>query len=445
MNKKFFIRLSIYAGALVVLAAITLAVIWSFLGAYELSRPERAMDQFFATTDEEYWITQFTSHLNPNLSQFESKENYFSILYEKFFKDAIFSYTPSSQYTDDEPKYTVRSNGTTIATVALKQNPNEKVGFGLKAWYVDTIYAVDFMAGNEETVVITVPATSKVTLNGIELDKSYITDSNVAYNNLSQFEMTDGYQAPHRVTYTIPGLYMQPEVVVEDAQLVISNGLVFDYCHEDMGSYDVSITIPAGSTILIGGITIGTDLLEGGTIYPGFKELGNILSNLPVSQTLNMEGFVLPPVIEVKDFNGNTLTPDENGVYALTESKTLKDACEDIVKTFANDYISFTTNLTNEPYSAYNKLAKNLYTGSNFQNRLKQSVADMEWVYNVKNTIHDISAFDFVEYADGVGSCSLHISVTSKTNYESREIDNTYTLALIKVNGVWKIASMEKQ
>ena len=445
MSKKFLKRLGIYAGVLVVLAAIVLTVLWQFLTSYELSRPERAMDQFFATTNQEYWITQFSSILNPNLSEFETEEDYFDTLYEKFFKGATFSYTPSSQYTDESPKYTVRSNGTTIATVCLKEDPNGKVGFGLNSWFVEAIYAVDFMSGSEETVVVTAPSTSKVTLNGIELDEKYITNANVSYDNLNQFEMTEGYDAPYRVTYTVPGLYMQPDVVVADAQLIISDGLVFDYCHQNMGAYDVAITVPANSTVTVGGVTVDADMFTAGNAYAGFKDLGSILSKIPATQTLNLGGFTLVPVIEVKDFKGNILTADENGVYAPAESEELKNKCESMILTFANDYISFTTNLTNAPYTAYATLEKNLYIGSNFQSRIKQSVADMEWVYNVRNTIHDISAFNFVEYSDGVATCSLHIAVTSTTNYESREIDNTYTLALIKVKGTWKIASMEKQ
>ena len=181
MSKKFLKRLGIYAGVLVVLAAIVLTVLWQFLTSYELSRPERAMDQFFATTNQEYWITQFSSILNPNLSEFETEEDYFDTLYEKFFKGATFSYTPSSQYTDESPKYTVRSNGTTIATVCLKEDPNGKVGFGLNSWFVEAIYAVDFMSGSEETVVVTAPSTSKVTFPGAGISVMATSEANIAY------------------------------------------------------------------------------------------------------------------------------------------------------------------------------------------------------------------------------------------------------------------------
>lgn len=445
MNKKFFKGLGFYTGILVALALLVLGILWQFLNSYELARPERVMDRFFSSTDQEYWITQFSNALDPGLTEFESEEDYFGALYDNFFDGATFTYAPSAQYSDETPTYTVRSNGTAIATITLKEDPKGKVGFGMKMWQVESIYAIDFMSGNDETVVITVPSTSRVTLNGIELGDKYISNTNVAYDNLGDFEQMDGYDKPHRVTYTVPGLYLQPKVVVEDAQLVISDGLVFDYCHQDMGGHNVSITVPSGSTVTIGGLKVSQDRFTEGKVLPGFGELGSILSSLPRTYSLQMDGFTFAPNVEVRDFNGNLLTPDADGIYLPATSQELQDACQGMVETFAQNYIEFTTNFIGDPYASYAKLAKNLYTGSSFQSRLSQSVADMSWVYNVRNEIHDISVTDFVELSDGVGSCSLHMALTSTTNYEKREIDDTYTVTLVLKGGVWKIASMTKQ
>lgn len=444
MNKKFFKGLGIYTAILTVLAVIALIIIWQVLVSYEMSRPEKVMDNFFESSSQDFWMEKFKNSLDPELSPFETEEDYFNALYNNFFVDAEFTYAPSSEYSEQIPSYTVRSNGTAIVTISLKPNPEDKLGFGMTGWTIDSIEAVNFMLEKSETVIITAPSTSTVTLNGITIGEDYISNANVPYDSLSDFELQDDYDTPYRVTYTVSGLYLQPQVVVEDAQLIISDGLTFDYCHENMGSYDVSITIPAGATAYVGGIAISQDLLTSGKTYPAFKNLGFTLTNEPCDLHLLLEDFVLAPAVKVLDYNGNPLSA-ESGVYISIESSDLKASCQTMVESFAENYINFATNISGNPTNAYYTMSPVLYPGSNLQIRLRESIYEMEWVYNVTNTIHEISAYDFIQYGENVAHCTLHIALTSRTNYENREIDDTYSLALVKDGGTWKIASMVKQ
>lgn len=442
MNKKFFKWLGIYALAGFALILLVLGILWQWLCSYELSRPEAAMAEFFAGADQEYWIDQFRDTLDTDLTRFESEDDYFQTLYNRFFKGCNFTYTPSTAYTKDSPTYTVRSNGVAIATVTLSPDEKGKVGFGMKKWTVDQVTAVNFMDKEKENVTIIAPSGSKVTLNGIVLDQSYITDSDMQYDNLSDFEKREGYDAPHRVKYTVPGLYMQPTVAVEDAELVISDGLNFEYCHADMGSHRVDITVPSGSTVSIGGLEVDADSFVKGKTLEGFAGLGSFVSVLPHTLSLNLEGFLVAPTVEVRDWQGNVLTPDENGLYPLQESASLEEQASAMVHEFGQDYIDFCTNIKGDTYYEYMQLHANLLKGTSLQTRLSQASADLVWVYGISNELHDLTASDFVQYGENVASCTLHLALTSVTNYENREIDETYTIGLVKSNGTWKVASM---
>ncbi len=442
MNKRFFKWLGIYAMAGFALILLVLGILWQWLCSYELSRPEVAMADFFAEADQEYWLDQFRDTLDTDLTQFETEDDYFQTLYTRFFRGCVFTYTPSTSYTKDSPVYTVRSNGVAIATVTLTHAENGKVGFGMNKWTVDQVTAVDFMDKEKENVTIIAPSTSKVTLNGIALDDSYITDPNLQYDNLSLFEMMEGYDAPHRVKYTIPGIYMQPTVVVENAEMVISDGLNYEYRHTDMGSHPVDITVPSGSIVTIGGIEVDADSFAKGETLEGFAGLGSFVSTLPHNLSLNLEGFLVAPTVEVRDWQGNALTPDEDGLYSLQESASLEDQASAMVQDFAQDYIDFCTNIKGDMDYAYQQLYANLLKGTSLQTRLSQASVDLVWVYGVSNELHELTVSDFVQYGEDVASCTMHFALTSVTNYENREIDETYTIGLIKSNGTWKVASM---
>lgn len=442
MNKRFFKWLGIYAMAGFALILLVLGILWQWLYSYELSRPEVAMADFFAQADQEYWLNQFRDTLDTDLTQFETEDDYFETLYTRFFQGCSFTYTPSASYTKDSPAYTVRSNGVAIATVILTPAENGKVGFGMSKWVVNRVTAVDFMDKEMETVTIIAPSTSTVTLNGFVLEDSYITDANLTYDNLSQFEQMEGYNTPHRVKYTIPGIYMQPTVAVEDAELVISDGLNYEYRHMDMGSHPVDITVPSGSTVTIGGIEMDADSFAKGDTLEGFSGLGSFVSSLPHNLSLNLEGFLVAPTVEVRDWQGNILTPDEDGLYSLQESASLEDQASAMVQDFAQDYIDFCTNIKGDMDYAYQQLFVHLLKGTSLQTRLSQASVDLVWVYGVSNELHELTVSDFIQYGEDVASCTLHFALTSVTNYENREIDETYTIGLIKSNGTWKVASM---
>ena len=201
--------LLIYIAVFVLIACIALAVLYCFLRAYELSRPETTIKDYtyslmlngFGESGEKAF-----EHMDKNIqSTEESAENLKTLVQNiTYRKDSVRS-------SQSELFYNLYSGDKLIGTVSLKNS--DKKSFSLTFWEVaDENF--DFSVFTN-SVTMTLPADYKLFVNGYELGENYITDKNVKYETLSGFyEHFDGI--PTLVSYESGKFIGEEEVVVKD-------------------------------------------------------------------------------------------------------------------------------------------------------------------------------------------------------------------------------------
>lgn len=231
----FLIGMIVYA--LVVLAAawFGLRYFWNYIEAYELSRPEHALDSYIAQLDKEHIcdlsqevIDRVDHHIQ---SEAECREYLSSQLGEvRYSKNLVDS-------TEDCVVYTLRSGANVIGRIQLVPERTDEYSFTY--WTVTgESFDLSYLLGNAQ-IEITVPEDFRVSVNGAELGEAYVTEQDVPYDAFEEFygeyelpSMTTYRAGPFLGEYTFEVTDSQGSTVVIDettdcAQFVVNN------CAED--------------------------------------------------------------------------------------------------------------------------------------------------------------------------------------------------------------------
>ena len=220
-GKKYF---HIYVAVLFVwLIAVTCAIFYvygifnDFLiryeTSYQASSPDLVMDDIFThfeTYDIDYLWQNMSEH--PTVSSFEDET-----AVREYMKSMIegkqLTYIESGEYTSDHPCYTVEADGLVIGTVTLQRDMTVQREFGFPTWMLSNI---SFPALPFEGASVKVPANSTVYINGIALDDTYLTEEFPPDEDELQYVEPYGGSIPGFCTYSVSGLYYEPEVTVTD-------------------------------------------------------------------------------------------------------------------------------------------------------------------------------------------------------------------------------------
>lgn len=141
---RWGVKLLIWAAFLLLLGAIGCALLYSYTGVYERTRPELAMDALMAEMDERGWYEAIRETLPEDSTPFEHNETLFDAYYESFLRGSRFSYTRSLDSSAARPRYTVYGGRHRAATVTLKPRSGSKTAFGRSEWEVERIEAADY-------------------------------------------------------------------------------------------------------------------------------------------------------------------------------------------------------------------------------------------------------------------------------------------------------------
>ena len=198
--KRFFIGLLIYAVVFSGLAFWGLTEFWSFIDAYEASRPKNAIAPYVEQlTKEEIAASdgQLLSQIDHNI---QSEEACKQFILDTLTDDITYAQN-ISESTDDQMVYMLLHKGKPIGKVTLSHEAADKYGF--TPWNV-TGNSFDFSHLLGSGTSVTVPHDFTVYANGIALDKSYITQDNIPYEELKDYYKD--YQPPYMVTYSVEAI-----------------------------------------------------------------------------------------------------------------------------------------------------------------------------------------------------------------------------------------------
>ena len=220
-SKKFKNFLKIYAIVLGIAALLCWLILYSFIKDYEQGQPTSEMDIIAENFTSEK-IDKFIKDSGIKVSKFESNESVSAYLKDKVSNTKISYKKKVGEYSDSNPVFLVYADDNAIAKVFLKENGKNFHKF--TKWKLSNIEfgSMDKKSKNSD-ITISVPKGSSLTVNGVEVDASYISEDDVKITYCQH--VGDFVTEPLTTKYTIPGLISKPEIKasMNGADLLVSN------------------------------------------------------------------------------------------------------------------------------------------------------------------------------------------------------------------------------
>lgn len=194
-KSRFWLVLAICSLVFLLLVGAGLFWFWDFMEAFEASRPQNAIQSYMADVTPEM-IAQWEGAIPESIDQnIQSQEAVRKNIVESM--DVITYAKNTKLSTEEKMVYMLISRGKTVGQVAMTVVRTDEYGF--EYWSV-TEKSCDFSHLVGKTASITVPEDYTVYANGVALDESYITESDIHYTSVEDYYAK--YDLPTMRTYT---------------------------------------------------------------------------------------------------------------------------------------------------------------------------------------------------------------------------------------------------
>ncbi len=200
----------IYAVAFLGLSYFGLKELWSFMEAFEESRPMNVLNAYMDTVDDDYVLEhcqELIDSVDHNIQSEEACQEYI----RQALSGGISYARKSSECTDTRQTYVLRSGGKVIGQFTMEVKSENS--YGLAMWELtQESFDLSFLKGS--TVSTVAPDSCTVSVNGVTLSEAYRTGEPIQYEALEDFY--DDYELPTIVTYEAGPFLGDFEMVVTD-------------------------------------------------------------------------------------------------------------------------------------------------------------------------------------------------------------------------------------
>lgn len=434
--------LILYTVVLVVAAVAVMAVLWKYLEAYEFTRPENVMSQFEQMADEQYWETAITSSFAVTPSEFETKSQLEDELCLSLLRDGKMTYVKDEAYTDAAPVYLVSVNGVELCRVYMSPQAGGEAGFGLQYMSINKVELLaDFIAPKARSITITAPVGATVTVNGIAVSESYLSDAAPDTSYLPELEQN---ATDLLCCYEIANIYGTVEIAGTAANgdtLVAEksdeNGAVFALPE---GELSYTIYAPAGATVSVNGVELDENYKKTGedttlNLFEGLENYGAA----PEMEAWEVGGLHQTPEITAADESGTALSAPylQDGVYVFQPAadEELAASQQQYAETFYNLYAAFEANRDDKLDTNYYNILPYMYGGTPLGTRLASEYSSRQPSGGVVAGSYDsVEVTGFVPYGDNLYTCTVLL-------YNDDELAGSCAVAFIKASGKWYAAA----
>lgn len=434
--------LILYTVVLVVAAVAVMAVLWKYLEAYEFTRPENVMSQFEQMADEQYWETAITSSFAVTPSEFETKSQLEDELCLSLLRDGKMTYVKDEVYTDAAPVYLVSVNGVELCRVYMSPQAGGEAGFGLQYMSINKVELLaDFIAPKARSITITAPVGATVTVNGIAVSESYLSDAAPDTSYLPELEQN---ATDLLCCYEIANIYGTVEIAGTAANgdtLVAEksdeNGAVFALPE---GELSYTIYAPAGATVSVNGVELDENYKKTGedttlSLFEGLENYGAT----PEMEAWEVGGLHQTPEITAADESGTALSAPylQDGVYVFQPAAYVELAAsqQQYAETFYNLYAAFEANRDDKLDTNYYNILPYMYGGTPLGTRLASEYSSRQPSGGVAAGSYDsVEVTGFVSYGDNLYTCTVLL-------YNDDELAGSCAIAFIKASGKWYAAA----
>ena len=211
-HKKMSLFSKIYLSVIaffLILLVVAAFVLWSFLKTYEATRPDNIAKNFFDESFKAGNIGHLVEQYAPEMLKFENKDSIDREFKENYDLSQL-NFFATASFPDGGEQYTVAYNNSEFAGFTLY--PDKEEGFGLKTYKLTD---VEFTFESNSEVSVLVEKGSRLKINGIDVDASYISETDI--EDISYSHMPKNVEGIVYDKYTVSGLIFEPEVTVVSA------------------------------------------------------------------------------------------------------------------------------------------------------------------------------------------------------------------------------------
>ncbi len=279
------------------------------------------MENIVMSENRDVFLGMAENYVAGHITEFENQDEVMKVLAVLLSPDRL-SFARTPDYTGEAPSYTVYAGGKAFFTVFLSYAGKTLSGFD--KWEVENIIISDLCEVGT-SVCVEVPHGASVTVNGIELSDSRLSDSKTGYYALTEFEK-DLADTVYCDRYELGVFFSAPnaDAVFEGCRLTASeykNGVIrFSYPPSLTTVY--SLTVPYGSSVTVNGISLSNGyIIETGLKYPFLTRFEEKLPELSTSLIYQISGLFRIPEVSVS-YNGVPLEDSVKGSYCLPADMT---------------------------------------------------------------------------------------------------------------------------
>jgi len=231
---KLAIVMVIYAVVFIAAACYGLSRFWDYIAAYEVSRPQNAIDAYMDQLTVSH-IQEESSELIAKIDHNLQSEETCRQLIADAITEKITYARKVSECTDEKKVYMLLSGKQTIGSFTLTAGEPDAYGFTI--WSVtEDSFDFSFLLG--EGVTVTAPFDYPVFVNGFCLTEEYITQSDIHHPTFEDYYSS--CKLPYLVTYQTPAIMGAQEVTITNrqgdsvsAEDAMNEALVLDNCTEE--------------------------------------------------------------------------------------------------------------------------------------------------------------------------------------------------------------------
>ncbi len=203
----------LYALVFLALLPALLRPLWRYLAAYEQSGPDKAMERYLESLDEEKIRALSADFLEGLELRWQTGEQAFEAV--KKAMSGELRYTLKSSDVDlRHASYNIRSAERLLGTVSIARGEDPRFGFA--PWAVESeSYDFSWLLGGDE---ITVPEDWTVRCNGVTLGEEDRVGEPIPYELLAELYGDERFALPVQVTYRVEGVVGEAPLTLWDRE-----------------------------------------------------------------------------------------------------------------------------------------------------------------------------------------------------------------------------------
>jgi hypothetical protein len=320
----------------------------------------------------------------------------------------------------------------------------------LIARLTDGVYIFAYPKTSARTITVTAPAGASVALDGVAVDKTFLTGYSAPYQNLTVFESDKSYKL---VRYEIGGLYLKPQLSASlngIALTLSADADSYTFAIPKTAMFTALITAPPDTSVYVNGVKVDQKFSTDAQSYPILDGLERFVGELPQAHSYKITGLYAMPQVTADGENevSQTLQNGEDGTavtysYANLPDKTMCDKLSAAAEVFVRAYVYYNAQGYVNIEENYKAVQDTLLPGTETASLIAQSYAAVEWNTNYDYIEYSkLESADFIVYKDGLYSCDVTFSVEQRRYHFIRDYNETFTLVFYDTADGLKIANI---